>query len=139
MMPRKELISAFSILALVLCCEATNGCFYRALSERDVEGKYEADAAWGESTLLLRADHTFEQTVMRNGHNQARATGTWELRLYNPKDRSQGIVVLQPFLAVAHDELGVQTPWAAPSISRGPFGGISIAADPDWGISFNKD
>jgi len=102
-------------------------------------GTYEADADWGKSILILHPDHSFEQRVLRNDHTQSSVTGTWRLTMYAGKKASDGLIDFSPvFLAVAHDQKGEQTGGASSSISRGFFWGITIGADPDWGISFEK-
>lgn len=128
------------MFGLLLCCATVvGGCLFRSISDRDVAGTYKATAQWGESTLTLHTDHTFEQTVERDDHSQATTKGTWELDLFAGKDASHGVVVFKPFLDVAHDHKGDLVDGSVPSISRGWFGGITIAADPDFGISFDKE
>jgi hypothetical protein len=62
------------------------------------------------------------------------------LDLYAGKKASDGIIDFRPtFLDVTHDHKGDLVDGALPSISRGLFRGIVIAADPDWGISFDKE
>jgi hypothetical protein len=116
----------------------TVGCGVRALTEEDVIGTYEASADWGRSTLVLHKDHSFDQMVVRNDHTQASTKGTWRLDSSAGKNASHGILVLKPFLEVAHDHEGDPIDGGVPSISRGFMWGITIAADPDWGISFDK-
>jgi hypothetical protein len=132
---RRWLLGAFGLL---LACSFTVGCGFRAISDQDVIGTYEANAQWGQSTLVLRSDHSFEQTVVRNDHTQARTKGTWKLDLFAEDGSSHGIIVLKPFLEVSHDHKGDPVDGAVPSIGRGLLWGITIAADPDWGISFDK-
>jgi hypothetical protein len=133
-----ERMGKIGAFCLLLCCMSLMGCGSRALTEQDVVGTYEAKAQWGESTLILHPDHSFDQTVVRNDHTQAHTKGTWKLNLLAGKSASNGIIVLQQFLAIDHDHKGESTGWAAPSISRGFLWGITIAADPDYGISFEK-
>ena len=45
---------------------------------------------------------------------------------------------MKPFLAVEHDHKGDLAPLNLPSISRGSLWGITISADPDYGILFAK-
>jgi hypothetical protein len=130
-----RLIGVFGVL---LGSMLTAGCGFRALGEQDVVGTYEANADWGRSTLVLHPDHSFDQTVVRNDHTQVSTKGTWQLNLFAGKNASHGIIVLQSFLAIDHDDKGDSPGWAAPSINRGFMWGITIAADPDWGISFDK-
>ena len=128
-----------AVLGVILfSCASSMSCNSRRLTEKDVVGTYRAQADWGESTLVLHPDHTFEQTVLRNDHTQISAKGIWQLRVLEGEDDSGGIMVFKPFLAVAHDQRGEEAGGAVPSISRGHLWGIVIAADPDWGISFEK-
>jgi hypothetical protein len=116
----------------------TVGCGFRSLTDKDVAGTYEAATDWGRSTLVLHPDHSFDQTVVRNDHTQASTKGTWKLTFIPGRGASSGILALKPFLDVEHDHKGDLAGGAAPGISRGFLSGISIAADPDHGISFEK-
>lgn len=126
------------VFGALLSCALVVGCGSRALTDQDVAGTYEASADWGRSTLVLHPDHTFEQAVVRNDHTQTSAKGTWNLSFVARKSASYGILALKPFLDVEHDHKGDLAGGAAPSISRGFLWGITIAADPDYGISFDK-
>jgi len=126
------------VFGLLLICALVVGCGFRALQDQDVPGTYKASADWGSSTLVLHPDHSFEQTVVRNDHTQASTKGTWELSFVGGKKASSAILALKPFLDVEHDHKGDLAGGGAPSISRGFLWGITIAADPDYGISFDK-
>src|ERR1017187_3216928 len=127
------------VFGALLTCALVVGCDSRPLTEQDVVGTYEASADWGSSTLDLHPDHSFDQTVVRNDHTQTSTKGTWELSFVpGKKNASYGILALKQFLAIDHDHKGDVAGWAAPGIDRGFLGGISIAADPDYGISFDK-
>ena len=128
-----------AIVLFLFCCALSLSCNSRRLTEKDVVGTFRAQADWGESTLVLHPDHTFEQTVLRNDHTQISAKGIWQLRVHEGEDDSGGIMVFKPFLAVAHDQRGEEAGGGVPSISRGLLWGVVIAADPDWGISFEKE
>lgn len=134
---RVHKIGVFGLLAL--CCMSLVGCTFLPLTEHDVVGTYEADAQWGKSILVLHTDHSFDQTVLRDDHTRAHIKGTWRLDLFAGKNSAWGIIVLTPFLDVSHDHKGVPCGGAVPSISRGLLWGITIAADPDYGISFDKE
>ena len=115
------------------------GCGFRALTDRDVAGTYQANADWGSSTLVVHPDHSFDQTVVRNDHTQTSIKGTWRLSLIPGKEKaSYGILAVKPFLWVEHDHKGDLAGGGAPGISRGFLWGMTIAADPDYGISFDK-
>jgi hypothetical protein len=127
------------ILAALLVCVSMVGCGFRALTEQDVPGTYKASADWGSSTLVLHPDHSFDQTVVRNDHTQTSIKGTWQLSFVAGKKKaSSGVLSLKPFLAVEHDHKGDPAPLDLPSISRGFLWGMTISADPDYGISFDK-
>lgn len=136
---RLERVRLIGTLGFLLCCASFVGGCFRTLTDQNIVGTYRAHALWGESTLVLHADHTFEQTVVRNDHTNAKIDGTWKLDMFDGKSKSHGIIVLKPFLDVEHDHKGDFAGGAVPSISRGFFGGITIAADPDYGISFDKE
>ena len=108
------------------------------MTEQDVPGTYEADTDWGKSILVLKSDHSFNQTVILNDHTQKSVTGTWELDVFPQKLGTGAFIVFKPFLEVAHDHAGDPVDGALPSINRGFLWGVSIAADPDYGISFEK-
>jgi len=132
-------IGEIGFFGFLLCCSSLAGCGSRALTEQDVTGTYEAKAQWGESTLVLHPDHSFDQTVVRNDHTQASIKGTWRFSFIAGKEKaSYGVLALKPFLTVEHDHKGDYAPLDLPSISRGVLWGITIAADPDYGISFEK-
>lgn len=124
---------------LALCCISLVGCTFLPLTERAVTGTYEADAPWGKSILILHPDHSFDQTVMRDDHTRTHIKGTRRLDLLAGKNAAYGIIVFTPFLDVSHDHKGVPCGGAVPSISRGLLWGVTIAADPDYGISFDKE
>ncbi len=126
------------VFGALLTCAMVVGCGFRVLTDQDVAGTYEASADWGRSTLILHPDHSFDQTVVRNDHTQTSTKGTWQLDFVAGKKASYGILALKPFLDVEHDHKGDLAGGAAPSINRGFLWGISIAADPDYGISFDK-
>gem|GEM_PF-5481492 len=128
-------ILAFSVLSI---CTLPVGCGFRGLTDKDVAGTYEASTDWGRSTLVLNPDHSFDQKVVRNDHTQAGTKGTWKLSFIPGRGTSSGIIALKPFLDVEHDHKGDLAGGAVPSINRGFLWGITISADPDYGISFDK-
>jgi hypothetical protein len=126
------------VFGAFLICGSLGGCCLRALTDQDARGTYEANADWGKSNLILHPDHSFDQTVVRNDGTRASIKGTWRLDLFAGQSASHGILVLKPFLDVEHDHKGDPVGGAVPSISRDLLWGITIAADPDYGISFQK-
>lgn len=131
-------ISLPALSLLLFCCASLGGCGERALAEQELVGTYTADADWGKSTLILHPDHSFEQTVLRNDHTHVETRGTWQFTP-DAKNASWGNIVFSSFLAVAHDEKGDLAGGAFLSAGRGLLWGVHIAADPDWGITFEKE
>jgi hypothetical protein len=131
-------IRSVGLFGLLISSLLVPGCGFRALTEKDIVGTYEASADWGSSTLVLHADHSFDQAVTRNDHTQTSIKGTWQLDFVADKPAAHGILALKPFLDVEHDIKGDLAGGAVPSIGRGFLWGVSIGADPDYGISFEK-
>jgi hypothetical protein len=124
------LFSVALTLILITGCSAV-------VTETEAPGTYRADADWGTSTLVLAKDHTFEQTVRPKDGPPRHITGTWNIA------RSSGqpvytTVQFSPFLSITHDKQGVFAGASMYSIYHVPFGGINIAADPDYGIAHRK-
>jgi hypothetical protein len=111
------------------------GCSRRS-SEARLVGSYVAVTEWGSSTLLLKSDHTFEQTVSTKSGTFKKIDGEWGLYT---SGLTEAIEFKKRYLAVTHDERGEEVDGAYASIETGLFGGIEISADPDYGISFRKD
>ena len=108
------------------------GCSRHSRESRLV-GSYRVDADWGSSTLLLKADHTFEQTVSTKSGGFKRTKGEWQL-----DKRDYGIDFKNSYLCVTHDKQGENADGGYASIEPRLFGGIEISADPDYGISFRR-
>lgn len=81
-----------SFAALLICVSMT-GCGFRALTEQDAVGTYEASADWGSSTLVLHPDHSFDQPVVRNDHTQTSIRGRWELSFIAGKKKASSAVL----------------------------------------------
>jgi hypothetical protein len=120
----------FCLLLLPLGCSAV-------VTDTEAPGTYKAETDWGVSTLVLAKDHTFQQTVrLKNG--QARELHGWWKIDKNTGAQVYTTINLTPFYSVTHDKQGVYTIASAYSIYHVPFGGINIAADPDYGIAHRK-
>jgi hypothetical protein len=102
---------------------------------RDVPGAYVAKANWGRATLQIATDGSFQERVFQDGKQTAVILGKWSV---SPEGRSNTNIVFTKFLAVTHDSQGTEVSSGDFSIGKGPFGYTSIAADPDYGISFEK-
>ena len=125
-----------SALGLFVLCFSMIGCM--RVKEADVPGTYTAKAEWGTSTLLLAKDHTFRQTVRLNSGDVKRMSGKWEL-VSPAKNSVVYDITIGPCLDVKHDKWGVYAPGSFSSINPTLFGGLEIAADPDWGITYKKN
>jgi hypothetical protein len=109
-------------------------CFRRS-RDADIVGTFQANPKWGTSTLVIRSDHTFEQTVSTSSGSFRRVEGRWELHTSTSGD---SITFDQKYLSATHDEQGEEVDGAFASVNRGLFGGVEISADPDYGIAFRK-
>lgn len=98
--------------------------------EREVPGTYQAQTDWGRPTLLLKHDHTFEQSVRENEGNTKTMSGKWSLE--------KGVLTLAPCLAVNHQERDVYVPACGTSMTRLGLSSVEIALDPDAGIAYRK-
>lgn len=124
-----------SAISLGLVCFVLIGCMQ--VKEADVPGTYKAHADWGNSTLTLSKDHTFQQTVRLDSGVTKQINGKW--KLVPPSENSVVYdITLVPYLNIQHDKQGVYAPWSFSSINPGFGGGMEIAADPDYGIAFRK-
>ena len=122
----------FALSASLLICLL--GCS-RESREAGLVGSYRADTDWGSSTLLLKADHTFEQTVSTKSGTFKKVNGEWELDTTGPTD---AITFKKKYLSVTHDEKGEEVGGAFASVDPTLFGATEISADPDYGISFRR-
>jgi hypothetical protein len=136
-MPRTGFNRASTLSPLYLTLLALlTGCS-PIVTEIQAPGTYKAQTDWGTSTLTLAKDHTFEQTVRLNNGTSEHLKGTWRIDK-NPGNPVYTTINLSPFYSVTHDKQGVYTVASVYSIYHVPFGGINIAADPDYGIAHRK-
>ena len=73
------------------------GC--RSGGESELPGDYLMSTTWGESTLVLRADHSMEQATRTNSGQVKRNSGTWKCSTLETDARCY--VMLAPCLEVA--------------------------------------
>ena len=121
-------ILLFSLLLFLPGCS-------RHSRETNLIGSYRADAEWGSSTLLLKADHTFEQTVSTKSGTFKKVSGEWEL---DTSGLTDAITFKKKYLSVTHDGKGEEVDGAFASVDQTLFGAPEISADPDYGISFRR-
>lgn len=126
---RIALVASATLLSVFLLA-----CSLRP-QENDLIGTYLATADWGNSVLILKADHTFEQFVVVGSAPSKRIQGQWSTHFASRVDTT---ILLVPYLTVTHDVHGNDSGGAAASVTKGVLGGIEISADPDWGVSFSK-
>lgn len=131
----RQLIFRFGACLLVAVLALCEGCM-PVSSEQNLVGRYKLSADWGCSTLDLREDHSFTQTVSRactgNGNT---ITGTWkgeELR-----STFQAQLNLQPYINVTTDGPTQTGNYGYLSIERWLWG-TQIVVDPDKGLKYRK-
>jgi len=126
---------ALALLTLLLLTGLT-GCS-AVVTDAEAPGTYKAQADWGVSTLILSRDHTFDQTVRLNTGKTKHLTGGWKLQR-SSGDPVYTTINFNPYLNVTHTQQGAFSLAATFSIYHVPFGGINIAADPEYGIAHRK-
>ena len=99
--------------------------------EGAVSGTYTVRSDGEKSTLILRADHSFQQEL-DSGGTVKRAEGTWSVS-------GEGHIEFSPgFLSIAGE--GVSPSGAAYGVIVNRFGFVSIALNPDGdGPKFHKE
>jgi len=104
------------------------GC--RTARESDLPGKYSVKTDWGESTLVLRPDHSMEQVVQTKRGEVKKASGTWELVQGN-------ILSVKPCLEVLHDRGGRLVDGCYTTATVWP-NHVEVDLDPDYGLAYSK-
>jgi hypothetical protein len=137
-MPQRRIVQARALapLCLILLLTLITGCS-AVVTDTQAPGTYEAETDWGGSTVVLAKDHTFEQTVSLKDGQSKKISGSWRITR-NSGDPAYTTISLTPFYSVTHNMQGYPTLASAYSIYHVPFGGINIAADPEYGIAFRK-
>jgi hypothetical protein len=131
--PESRRRPGLSVLMLLLLVP-TAAC---SLHVRDSEmvGTYKATAEWGTSTIVLKPDHTFTQSVSTKTGAYREVQGNWEL---DQSGLTDAITFTHKYLSVTHNEQGEEAGGAFASVDPRLFGGIEISADPDYGVAFVK-
>jgi len=135
-MPQKRIARTCALTLFSLLLVPILGCS-AVVSETDAVGTYKANPDWGTSTLILAKDHSFEQTVHLNTGQSRTLHGMWRIN-NNPGNPPYTTINLTPFFKVTHDKQVDYTLASSCSIYHVPFGGVNIAADPNYGIAFRK-
>jgi hypothetical protein len=135
-MPQTRLARACTLILLWPLLLIPIGCS-AIVTDAEAPGTYKADTDWGTSTVVLAKDHTFEQTVRLKDGRSEHLKGAWRIDTNSGKP-VYTTINLTPFYKVTHDTKGTYTLASAYSIYHVPFGGINIAADPDYGIAHRK-
>jgi hypothetical protein len=136
MIQRRPVAFRIQLAALLLLPFLFTGCSV-VVSDAEAPGTYTANADWGTSTIVLAKDHTFSQTVRLKSGVTKQVNGRWKIDNH-PGSTPFTTINLTPFFNVTHDKDGVYSLASAYSIYHVPFGGINIAADPDYGIAHRK-
>ena len=122
-------VVACHVRAAVLCLAAISTSSCRSVREAELPGAYSANADWGKSTLLLRKDHTMEQTVVEKNGRVDRLSGNWEFK----GDR----IILKPCLGFNHAPPADPVDYCDYGV-EGFFSSVEISLDPDSGIAYRK-
>jgi hypothetical protein len=97
---------------------------------RDIPGKYMLKAEWGESTLILRPDHTMEQQVYPASGASRHISGTWQF--------ANSVVTLTPCLEVRLKAEGVPADGCASGVTITALGKVEISMDSDYSVTYEK-
>jgi hypothetical protein len=116
-----RLLASFALYCLLGC---------RAAKLIDLPGRYLVTTDWGESTLILRADHTMEQGVRTKRGEIKHVSGTW--------DFNNETVTLKPCLEVRWKTEGLWAGGCANAVEVTGFGRIEIAIDSQYGLAYRK-
>jgi hypothetical protein len=98
--------------------------------EREIPGNYAAKADWGRSSLLVKGDGTFEQTLTTNIGYTRRIRGEWKFE--------NGFILLKPCLQITYDGEGIDADVCAHAVEAVGLGRTEISLDPDKGFAYSK-
>jgi hypothetical protein len=126
----RRITCAFLVSWLLLCLFA---CSWE-VRDSNLAGTYRATTDWGSSTLILKADHTFAQSVTTKAGEARKIEGKWALNTSGPSN----LITFLPYLWVSHEKRGERADAGYCSVDRTLFGGVEISADPDYGIAFRR-
>ena len=124
------------IVALIASVSCLDSCL-RRLTESEVIGTYKAESDSATSTLTLKPDHTFEQTVTDKNGKTSAASGHWSLELKAPGS-SIGHLYMTECLAFDHETSSGKWAGSSSSVTALGFTTVEIAVDLDWGIAYRK-
>lgn len=134
---RPRLRSLAAAACLIMALALLSGCS-TVVTDAQAPGTYTAATDWGSSTVTLYPNHAFDQTVsLKNGQSKL-LHGAWEIHR-STGDPVYTTINLSPFFNVTHDKQGVYTLVSVVSIYHVPFGGINMAADPNYGIAYRRE
>lgn len=132
-MSRMKIVATVVLLIYVSCLSS---CL-RALTESGVVGSYKAEIGDATSTLILRPDHSFEQTVQFPKMATRKASGTWQLKLKSPGS-SLGRLIMTECLRFDHEMTSEKWAGGDFSVTALGFTDVEISLDPDRGVAYRK-
>jgi hypothetical protein len=120
----RNIIFAVTLLGF---CSLISGCL--PVREAQVYGTYKLSAKWGNSTLELRRDHTFDQQVFVTSTGQKRELeGKWKFSDPSEHGFTRGIIFFD-WIDVSSDRPGKDASGASLSVEPMGFGTMEIAVD----------
>ena len=126
---------SLKVCLLLVILAPCQGCM-RVNSEKNLVGRYELTADWGCSTLELRADHSFTQTVSRGCTGSGNIiTGTWNGE--GLRSISQAQLEMHPYINVTFGGSTQTYSYGVPNIERWLWG-TQIVVDPNKGLKYRK-
>ncbi len=104
------------------------GC--REASEAELPGRYLVKTSWGESTLNLRADHTFVQDARPRDGDSKSLSGKWQFR--------DSFLSMKPCIVLEHGREGTVSDLCGGGVEVTGLDHVEISLDPDAGLAYEK-
>jgi hypothetical protein len=127
------LILFFFALSVVLTSFGCSGI----VSEKDILGTYHTDLSWGSSTLELKEDHTFVQTIQIKDSSTKQLIGRWKLGDSHDKDSTwiSRSLILTPYFDVSQLGQGKRVDLGGLQV-EGIGSHLQLSVDTDNGINY---
>ena len=115
-------LAVLTVLGVMLSCrDARSG---------DIPGMYTVKTEWGDSTLVLRPDHSMKQEVHKRNGSSRQISGSWSF--------ADQIVTLKPCLEVRSDVEGELADGCAKGVTVSALGKIEITVDSQYGLAYQR-
>jgi hypothetical protein len=112
------------------------GCI-RSLHDAAIPGEYYTSGTWGESTLILTEQGTFQQSLHMIGGGRVKKSGVWRM-LAPDESHNRRSIEFSPFFSMEEDILGDSLDNATYSIYAFGLSGVWIETDDDAHIRYKK-